>query len=209
MSKMGFRTRGFIVVMMSLFISVAHGDVISENLQKKLNAIRTMSAHFSQVVKANQRELSRSSGSMALARPGRFRWQTQHPMEQLVVADGHRLWIYDIDLEQVTVKPQDHGLGGTAGLFLSGYNDTVTKDFNVTMLVNGNQQTFDLHATSNKASFQRVKLKFVGDALHGIELFDQLGQHTDVQLQAIKTNPKLADSLFSFKPPKGTDVVNQ
>ena len=187
----------------------AYSNEVSDTLQKKLNAIRTMSANFSQVVNAKNRELSHSSGTMALARPGRFRWQTLQPMAQLVVADGRRLWVYDVDLEQVTVKKQDHGLGGTAGLFLSGYNDTVSKDFDVTMNERGSTATFDLHAKSNKANFQRVKLMFVGDALNGMELFDQLGQHTDIQLKRIKTNPTLADSLFEFKPPRGTDVVNQ
>ena len=87
----------------------------SELLQAKLNALRTMSADFTQVVKAKRREVSHSSGTMALSRPGRFRWQTKAPMEQLVVADGKQLWIYDVDLEQVSVKKQEKSVGGTAG----------------------------------------------------------------------------------------------
>ena len=162
-------------------------DTVSDALQAKLNAVRTMSATFHQVVNAKNRELSRSSGTMALSRPGHFRWQTEKPMEQWVIADGRHLWVYDVDLEQVTVKKQDKGLGGTAGLFLSGYNDTVTKDFNVTVKTQGNMDCFDLHATSVKANFQRVKLTFTGNELNGIELFDQLGQHTDVRLSHIKT----------------------
>ena len=115
----------------------------SEALQTKLNALRTMSANFSQVVKAKQREISRSSGTMALARPGRFRWQTIKPMEQLVVADSKHLWIYDVDLEQVSVKKQENNLGGTAALFLSGYDDTVARDFEVTLSEKGNKSSFD------------------------------------------------------------------
>ena len=179
----------------------------SENLQTKLNALRTMSASFNQVVKAKRREISRSSGTMALARPGRFRWQTKQPMEQLVVADGKRLWIYDVDLEQVSVKKQENNISGTAALFLSGYDDTVARDFDVTLSENGNRSSFDLNAKSSKANFLRVTLVFEGAALRGIVLYDQLGQQTDVTLSQVLVNPKLAASLFKFKSPKGVDVV--
>lgn len=184
-------------------------DSVSDVLQNKLNSMRTMSAQFSQVVKAKKREVSRSAGSMALSRPGRFRWQTTRPMPQLVVADSKHLWIYDKDLEQVTVKKQEKGLGGTAALFLSGADDTVGRDFDVISYKEGNKECFDLHAKSNKASFQRVKLIYVGDQLNTLELFDQLGQHTEVHFDNIKTNLALAPNLFKFKTPKGVDVVEQ
>ena len=94
---------------MRLFLSIstsafcqAPGDL----LQTKLNDIRTMTATFKQTVKAKHRVVSRSSGTMALQRPGRFRWQTVQPMTQLMVADGQQIWVYDKDLEQVTVKKQ-------------------------------------------------------------------------------------------------------
>ena len=184
-------------------------DTPSALLQSKLNAIRSMTAHFNQVVKAKQKEVSRSSGTMALERPGRFRWQTKSPMEQLVVADGKKMWVYDVDLEQVTVKKQEEGLGGTAALFLSGYDDTVTRDFDVTQQSTGNVTTFDLKSKSTKANFQRVKLIFTQENLTGLELHDQLGQVTSVKLDQIKANPKLATKLFEFIPPKGVDIVQQ
>ena len=184
-------------------------DAISDALQVKLNAIHTMSATFSQVVYAKKREISRASGTMALARPGHFRWQTEKPMSQWVIADGRHLWVYDVDLEQVTVKKQDKGMGGTAGLFLSGYNDTVAKEFNVTVKKQQTRDYFDMHAKSSKANFQRVKLTFANHELTAIELFDQLGQHTDIHLTQIKTNPTLSNALFQFKIPKNVDVVEQ
>ena len=188
---------------------LACSDTVSDALQAKLNAIRTMSATFNQVVSAKKREVSRSSGTMALSRPGHFRWQTQNPMKQSVIADGRHLWVYDVDLEQVTVKKQDKGLGGTAALFLSGYNNTVTKDFDVTVKKQNNIHHYDLHAKSSKANFQQVQLTFQGNALSGMVLFDQLGQRTDVQLSQIKINPTLSKALFQFNTPKGVDVVEQ
>ena len=199
-------------IILSLLLAFS-GSVLSQTsgelLQTKLNAIRSMTADFKQVVKAKQREVSRSSGTMALERPGRFRWQTKQPMEQLVVADGKKMWVYDVDLEQVTVKKQEKGLGGTAALFLSGYDDTVTRDLDVTQKNEGKTITFDLKSKSAKANFQRIKLVFTADNLTGLELHDQLGQTTTVKLNQIKSNPKLTAKLFQFKPPKGVDIVKQ
>lgn len=187
----------------------AYADSAGEALQIKLNAIRTMKADFSQTVKAKQRQLSKSSGTMALARPGRFRWDTESPMAQLVVADGQQLWVYDVELEQVTVKKQEKSIGGTAALFLSGDHDTVTRDFKVTLHKARHKDIFDLKAISNKANFQRVKLMFNNEILRGMELFDQLGQRTIVRFSKIQMNPVLNKAIFTFKPPKDVDVVRQ
>jgi outer membrane lipoprotein carrier protein len=198
-----------VAILISLTWSLAYADTVTINdaLRVKLNAMHTMSASFKQIVKSRQRTIASSNGSMALSRPGKFRWQTKHPMQQLVIADGKHLWVYDVDLEQVSVKKQDKGLGGTAALFLSGYNDNITQDF----IINANHEgtIFDLVAKSKKENFQRVKLSFNGDQLDGLELFDQLGQHTFVHLSNVKLNPKLNETLFQFKTPKGVDVVEQ
>ncbi|KTD67434.1 MULTISPECIES: outer membrane lipoprotein chaperone LolA [Legionella] len=199
-------------ILIALLLSVSTA-VFSETpdvlLQAKLNGIRSMTAVFKQTVKAKHRVISTSSGTMALQRPGRFRWQTAQPMAQLMVADGQKIWVYDKDLEQVTVKTQRKGLGGTAALFLSGYDNTVTRDFNVSQSTVGNNLVFDLKSKSSKANFQRIKLVFRQNNLTGLELYDQLGQVTTVRLSEIKLNPKLATSLFQFKTPKGVDVVQQ
>ncbi|MBA2655487.1 MAG: outer membrane lipoprotein chaperone LolA [Tatlockia sp.] len=201
--------KSLILFISLIFAGSAFCQSAGEDLQAKLNAMRTLTANFKQVVKSKNREISKSSGTMALERPGRFRWQTKEPMAQLVVADGKKLWVYDVDLEQVTVKKQEEGMGGTAALFLSSYDNTVARDFEVSLENTGTNQSYDLHAKSDKANFQRLKLIFNNNILMGLELFDQLGQHTIVDLLKVKTNPKVEAALFQFKPPKGTDVVQQ
>lgn len=181
----------------------------ADALQSQLNAIRTMTAVFSQVVKAKHHEVSRSSGTMALERPGRFRWQTKEPMEQIVIADGQKMWVYDVELEQVSVKKQEKGLGGTAALFLSGYDHSVTVDFEVSQKQIGKTIVFDLKSKTSKENFQRIQLIFTQSQLTGLKLHDQLGQITTVRLKKIQSNPKLDRQLFQFKPPKGVDVVQQ
>jgi outer membrane lipoprotein carrier protein len=201
--------RPLFIILLAWVTNTAWCETATEAVQAKLNAIRSMSAHFTQVVKAGKREVSNSSGVMALFRPGRFRWETTSPMAQLVVADSKHLWIYDVDLEQVTVKKQEKGVGGTPALFLSGYDDTVARDFDVVEISKGVKSVYELHAKSTKENYQRVTLTFNGTDLSEIEFYDQLGQHTSVHLSHIKNNPKLAMNLFEFKPPKGVDVVKQ
>lgn len=198
-------------VWMLLFLWAQHAcaDAVSNDLQAKLNTMRTMGASFHQTVSANKRTISQSSGTMALSRPGRFRWETKTPMEQLVIADGQRLWVYDVDLEQVSVRKQEKSLTGTAALFLSSYDQDLTRDFVVTSQQKNNKIYYDLRAKSSKAHFQRMILAFLGANLVGIELFDPLGQHTQVVLSQIKNNPKLPANLFVFKAPAGVDRVEQ
>ncbi|MFA5959309.1 MAG: outer membrane lipoprotein chaperone LolA [Tatlockia sp.] len=193
-----------------LFLSTpAFCEEVADALQGKLNAMHSLTADFEQVVKTKQREISHASGTMALLRPGRFRWETKEPMEQLVVADGQKIWIYDVDLEQVSVKAQEKDLGGTAALFLSSYDNTVTRDFTVKKSETGEREVFDLTSKSAKANFLRMKLIFTQNTLSGLEMFDQLGQHTIITLTDIKANPTISTNVFEFKPPKGTDVVTQ
>ncbi len=193
-----------------LFFSIdASAQTNEENLQSKLISIRTLQASFKQEIRAQKRRVSTSSGMMALSRPGLFRWQTNRPSEQLLVADGRHIWIYDKDLEQVSVKKQTASLGGAAALFLSEDPAAVTRDFEVSKIVESSKTTFILKARSAKANFEKVKLVFNQDILNTITLFDQLGQRTIIILSGVQTNKKLAARLFQFNAPKGVDVVQQ
>ena len=168
-----------------------------------------MQATFTQVVSAKKIDATKSSGSMALSRPNHFRWQTKEPMPQLLIADGQKIWVYDKDLEQVSVRVQNKNIGGAAAIFLGDNNNVVDRDFNVTMVQKNHKDLFDLRAKGKKANFERVKLVFDGDELKQIDLYDQLGQHTEVFLKKVEINSKLSPKIFKFIVPKGTDVVSQ
>lgn len=201
--------RKLLLLLLISLTPLGWAQTAGELVQTKLNALRSMSAHFAQTVTAGKREVSSSSGRMALSRPGRFRWETQEPMAQTIIADSKKLWVYDVELEQITVKKQEKGMGGTAALFLSGYGDTVSRDFNVSMREKNKNQIFDLRAKSPKENYQRLQLTFAGDTLTSLEFYDQLGQHTQVRLTNIKKNQTLPSNLFEFKPPKGVDIIEQ
>lgn len=201
--------RKILSCVLCFFLPAVMAATPAETVQSKLNAIKTMKANFSQVVTAEQREISRSAGSMALMRPGKFRWQTRTPMAQIVVADGQKLWVYDVELEQVTVKKQEKGLGDTAALFLSGYNDRVARDFSVKHRVKAGRDYFDLNPKNKQGNFSSVILVFAAAELQGITFFDQLGQKTEVKLSQIKNNAAVSSDLFKFSPPRGVDVLEQ
>lgn len=198
-------------LVLALFCWMPHAwcEDATDAFQKKLQAIRTMQATFNQVMHTSTRDTAASSGTMALSRPGRFRWQTTQPMSQLILADGARLWVYDPDLEQVTVKKQAQGVDAGAGLFLSDDATSLSKSFEITLKKTGNQTDFDLRAKSNHADFKRVTFRFEGEILHGMELLDPLGQRTVVRFQRIQVNKALPVTLFQFTPPDGVDVVDE
>lgn len=186
-----------------------HAEAPADLLQKKLSLIHSMRADFSQIVRAKRRLVSRSTGVMVVVRPNRFRWQTQQPMSQIVVADGKTLWMYDVELEQVTVTKQTRKLGLAGALFLSGGAESVKHDFEVSAQHTGATDTFDLQAKSSQSSFEHVQLIFKQELLHQIVLDDHLGQHTVLQLSKVEINKAQPARLFHLDIPPGVDVVYQ
>lgn len=178
-------------------------------VQNKLSAIQTLHAHFTQTIQSQQRSMSSSSGEMVLVRPDKFRWQTKRPMAQTVIADGKQLWIYDVELEQVTVSRQSQNLGIAGALFLSQDPNSVQQNFAVKASRQGSIEIFDLHAKSSRANFERVRLVFEKNQLTTIELYDQLGQHSTLRFSKIVMNHSESPALFQFHIPPGVDVVYQ
>ena len=192
-----------------ILVTPVWSDSASEHVQRQLVNIRTMKANFDQVVRTKHRRSLHSTGNMALSRPGRLLWSIQHPVAQSVIADGKRLWIYDVSLEQVTVKPELQGVGGVAGLFLAGSHSNIAQYFNVKENLRGNIADYDLISKSNKAGIQKVHLRFIGPQLVFLQLFDQLGQNTEIHFNNIQMNQALPMGVFQFKPPAGVDVIRQ
>ncbi|MDP3559086.1 MAG: outer membrane lipoprotein chaperone LolA [Legionellaceae bacterium] len=181
----------------------------AEDLQAQLDAMHTYEAQFKQTLLTSKREISVTQGKMALWRPGRFYWKTYTPTEQWIIADGKTLWIYDVDLEQVTAKSQKQGITPTAGLFLSGSTKSVLPHFSISKKQQGSTVIFELKAKTQQAGFQQVRLTFSGHFLQALELKDKLDQQTRILFKQEKWNPTLSKNLFEFHPPKGVDVLRQ
>lgn len=167
-----------------------------------------LKAQFTQTVfDRNGRKTQEASGSLFFSRPGKFRWVYQKPYAQIIVGDGKKLWIYDEDLDQVTVRKLDRAIGESPAALLAGSND-MEKLF--TLKDAGGKDGLEwLEATPKSAegSFERVRLGFKGDDLHTMELKDNFGQTTLLRFSGLERNPAMGASLFRFTPPKGADVI--
>ena len=179
-----------------------------DTLKAYLQQTTSGKARFAQiVVDKNLKHLQQATGTMQFVRPGRFRWEYDKPYEQTIVGDGARLWIYDKDLNQVTVRKLDKALGGSPAALLSGSNE-IDKVYDLTNL--GNQEGLDwLEAVpkSKENAFERIRLGFGQSGLEAMELRDQFGQTTVIKFAGVERNPRLAPDVFKFTPPKGADVI--
>lgn len=181
-----------------------------ERLKAFVAGAKTAEADFTQTVADKSGRVTQlASGKMAFARPGKFRWDYSAPYQQVIVGDGVKLWLYDADLDQVTVKSLGDVIAGTPAALLAGDN-AIEKYFSLKNAGEGGGLEW-LEATpkNRDTSFERIRMGFKGDVLAQMELYDFFGQRTTLKLSRLVRNPSLAPSRFSFTPPKGADVIGE
>jgi outer membrane lipoprotein carrier protein len=190
-----------------LSISPTSAGEGSRLLDKFLSDTQSMSASFAQTLQTQEGEvLKESSGQFYLQRPGKFRWDYVKPYEQQIVSDGKNIWIYDVDLQQVTVQKQDTGLSNTPMALLQGKFE-MTQAFDVRELDERDGIfRLELLAKNNDTDFKGIVVGVDSKGLRFMQLRDQFDQTTDIVFDQLKSNPKLKASLFDFVPPAGVDV---
>lgn len=181
-----------------------------ERLKAFIAGAKTAEADFSQTVSDKSGRISQqASGTMAFARPGKFRWDYARPYEQTIVGDGVKLWLYDKDLDQVTVKPLGDVIAGTPAALLAG-DDAIEKYFSLKNAGESDGLEWLVATPRNRdTTFERIRMGFKGDNLVQMELFDFFGQRTLLKLSGFVRNPAIPVSLFKFTPPKGADVIGE
>lgn len=201
----------FLLSLCLLFAAAfARADATS-NLLEHLQSLSTMSADFMQVT-LNQKgvSLQENHGHMTVARGNRFHWQVTAPDEQLVVADGKQVWVYDPGLEQVVIKPLDAQLSATPALLFGGSLEDIRQAFDVSEEKAGKKQLhFVLKPRDGQAMFSQLEVNFSGKTPASMRLLDSLGQKTFIEFSQVKMNPAVTDDLFHFTAPAGVDVVNE
>jgi len=192
-------------------LQLVHAAASSE-LANLLNQVHTMRANFIQTTYDNHNKpIQKSYGKMALMRPGKFRWEVSKPIPQTIIANQNRLWIYDPDLEQVTIRALNHAAGDAPALLLSHTDMTLEKNFNV----RENQPTtptwrwFTLSSKDRESSFANIQMGFAQNQIKEMRLQDHLGHTTRIQFQNIQMNPSLNPSIFIFRASKRIDVINE
>lgn len=193
----------------SLLSAAAHAGSI-DSLRAFINQTQSARAQFSQVVLDRSGQTrQQASGTMVFSRPGKFRWTYEKPYEQLIVGDGVKLWVYDKELEQVTVKQLGEALGSSPAALLAGNNE-IEKFFSLSDA--GNHDGLDwLEAVpkSKDTTFEFIRMGFAGSTLKVMELKDNFGQRTVIRFDKLERNPKLGPEQFKFTPPKGADVIGE
>ena len=196
--------------LLCLLLPVAAFAGARDDLNAFTHGLKGLEGQFTQTVfDANGKLKERSSGSLALSAPRLFRWEYAKPYEQLVIADGSKVWVYDPDLAQVTVRAQgaEEQNSPLATLIDPARLD---RDFNV--VEGGAQDGLDwLELTPKQeedASFQRARLGFDANGLAKMEVVDMLGQRTEIGFRGWKKNPAFARDTFRHTPGKGVDVVD-
>lgn len=173
-----------------------------------LEGLRTLRADFSQeVVDAAGSVSEQAAGELVLETPGRFRWDYREPYQQQLVSDGRSVWLYDVELEQVTVREIGESLSTTPAMLLSGKGN-IAGAFEATD--GGRRDGLDwvvLTPRLEESDFRLVRLGFRGDELERMELEDRLGQTARIRFSGVERNPALPAGLFDFDPPPGVDVV--
>jgi len=195
------------VIFFLLFSPSGFAQPILDNFLKDLSSLK---AQFEQqLFNETGKLIETSQGQMYIKRPNQFRWDYQKPYHQLIVADGENVWIYDPDLEQVTMKKLTQALGKTPALLLSS-NRPIEEDFFVNPLPTKADITrLELLPKDAQAQFDSIRLNLRGETLLGFELVDNLGQTTLITFKQTERNQKLEESLFIFTPPAGVDVVTE
>jgi outer membrane lipoprotein carrier protein len=181
-----------------------------DRLRAFVDGTKTASADFTQTVIAKSGGKPRlASGRMAFSRPGKFRWTYEKPYYQLIVGDGEKVWVYDKDLNQVTVKKLGKALGGSPAALLAGDN-AIEKNFALQDAgKTGSIEWVEARPKSADSSFEHLRLGFADGELRVMELADNFGQLTTLNFDKFDRNPKLDTEQFRFTPPKGADVVGE
>jgi outer membrane lipoprotein carrier protein len=184
----------------------------TDRLLDFFNNVQSMQAEFTQTVSAQGfADKDTSKGVFRLLRPGRFRWDYEQPYQQHIIADGEKLWVYDVDMDQVIVKPLNLVLGQTPAVLLSG-TASLTDRFHIQDLAGRGEQGLawvQLSPKDSESSYEKLILGFSEKNIQAMELVDNFGQVTVLQFSNLQRNLKIDPEIFQFQPPSGVDVIGE
>jgi len=205
------------VLSLSLVLLVAGSAAVaatkksgSDSLRRFFGQVNSYSAQFNQVVLDEAlNTIQESSGTLWIERPNKFRWDYELPFKQQIVADGKRIWIYDQELQQVTVRPLTGGLGDTPAVLLAG-KGRLDDNFVVKSLgTQGGLEVMQLKPKRRDGGFDDIRIGFENGKIRILEMVDGFGNTTRVTLREGRENGRIDAAKFDFKAPKGVDVIGE
>ena len=185
----------------------AHAGGI-DRLNQFMSATQSATGDFEQRIYGRDRKVVQESrGTLAFSRPGKFRWAYVKPYPQLIVGDGARVWIYDEDLKQVTVRKLDQALGATPAALLAGANDALKAFALKDDGAKDGLEWVEAIPREKESNFERIRMGFGFSGLERMELTDTFGQTTELRFTGFQRNARVDPGLFRFVPPQGADVI--
>ncbi|WP_373975091.1 outer membrane lipoprotein chaperone LolA [Chitinibacter sp. SCUT-21] len=195
-------------IFLASILPTAQANSITE-LQTYLSNTKSLSANFTQSVRQKSGKTENSSGQFQLLRPGQFKWVYAKPYNQEIISNGQQIWLYDVDLAQVTIKPINKALDASPAAVLTG-NNNLHQNFNLQSLPSKNGLNWvALNPKNKEASFAQIRIGLLKGQLNMMELDDQFNQTTIIQFDKVAHNQSVARSIFNFIPPKGVDVIRE
>ena len=206
--RIGALTAGSLVVIAMLSWALKAQAI--NDLQRFFNDVQSYTAKFSQVVLDESFNLlQESSGTLWIQRPDKFRWDYDIPFEQHIVGDGERIWVHDVELQQVTVRRLGGGLGATPALLLAG-RGKLDENFLVNRLgLQGQLEWTQLIPKNKDGGYEEIRIGFENGRIRILEMIDSFGQTTRIALRDANENVEINAGKFVFEPPPGTDVVGE
>lgn len=202
-------SRFILILLFFLFSQLTHASAI-DSLRSFVQQAHTFKAVFSQtLLDKNLQVMQEASGTMMFERPGKFRWVYEKPYQQLIVGDGSRVWFYDQDLNQVTVRQLDLAIGSSPAALLAG-SSTIERDFELTDIdVQDDMEWLEATPRAKESTFELIRMGFSkAGELREMVLRDNFGQFTLLVFTDLDANPDLSPDLFQFTPPEGADVIS-
>ena len=201
--------RWLLALPLLLLVAVAaHADAL-DTLRDFVRDVKSGRATFTQqLTSADGQKKRTSSGSFAFERPNRFRFEYAKPFEQLIVSDGQKVWVYDVDLNQVTQRRLSQALGATPAALLAGA--ALDKEFELTALPPQDGIDWVQALPRRKdGAFQSMRIGFRGKELAAVEILDSFGQRSRLDFSQYEANAAIPASTWRFTPPAGADVIEQ
>ena len=199
--------RSIVLLSILLLSQSLFANEVEDRVNRALTSLDNLKADFKQTVLDDQKKVvQQSSGTVSISRPNKFAWIYQHPYQQQIIADGKELWVYDVDLDQATVKPMESGLA-TAPIMVLMNNHKVETQFDVNEV--GQRKYLywvELIPKESDMEFSTVYIGLEDDVIKAMELRDPFGQSTQIVFENLRTNMVFGPKTFHFEAPPGVDV---
>ncbi|MDC1286972.1 outer membrane lipoprotein chaperone LolA [Gammaproteobacteria bacterium] len=197
----------YLMIVLLVLTQPVWAEDAGQRLQLALKQMDNLTADFKQTQRDEDKNIvQQSRGTLALQRPGKFAWHYTHPFEQRIIADGSELWIYDVELDQVTVKPMDQGLANAPIMILMKQAD-INEQFEVSEV---GQRKFlywvELLPHGGDLEYTHIYIGIDDEQVRAMELQDQFGQSTQIVFENLRVDVVHNPATFRFVPPPGVDV---